>query len=103
MKLTICNDCHYIDKKTQKICVKCKSQNLDYATRVIGYLKRITSFGSGRRKEHARRIYHNMHKAKKKQTHADISVPANMAAQPKSTQARMTASAKKTKTNSEDH
>jgi hypothetical protein len=42
-------------------------------------------------------------KAKKKQTHANISVPANMAAQPKSTQARMTASAKKTKTNSEDH
>ncbi len=58
VKVTICNDCKHIDKKTQSRCQKCHSKNIDYATRVIGYLKRITSFGSGRRKEHSSRKYH---------------------------------------------
>ena len=58
VKITICNDCNHIDKKTQTKCQKCHSKNIDYATRVIGYLKRITSFGSGRRKEHSSRKYH---------------------------------------------
>jgi anaerobic ribonucleoside-triphosphate reductase len=58
VKVTICNDCQYIDKKTRYECKKCHSKNIDYATRVIGYLKRITSFGQGRREEHSRRKYH---------------------------------------------
>jgi ribonucleoside-triphosphate reductase len=62
VKSTICNDCEYIDKKTKHSCSRCGSENIDYATRVIGYLKRVTSFGSGRRKEHDRRAYHRIHK-----------------------------------------
>jgi ribonucleoside-triphosphate reductase len=58
VKITICNDCGYIEKQTKEHCVKCGSKAIDYATRVIGYLKRITSFGSGRREEHGRRCYH---------------------------------------------
>lgn len=58
VKITICNDCGHIDKQTQDKCFKCGSTAVDYATRVIGYLKRITSFGSGRREEHNRRHYH---------------------------------------------
>lgn len=58
VKVTICNECGYIDKQTKPNCTTCKSTDIDYATRVIGYLKRITSFGGGRRQEHARRHYH---------------------------------------------
>jgi ribonucleoside-triphosphate reductase len=58
VKVTICNQCDAIDKRTLTCCSKCGSDNIDYATRVIGYLKRVTSFSSGRRKEHSRRHYH---------------------------------------------
>ncbi|MBN8541197.1 MAG: anaerobic ribonucleoside-triphosphate reductase [Deltaproteobacteria bacterium] len=57
VKTTICNDCEHIDKRTTQSCSRCGSKNIDYATRVIGYLKRVTAFGSGRRKEHDRRAY----------------------------------------------
>lgn len=63
VKSTICNDCEYIDKKTVSQCRKCGSINLDYATRVIGYLKRISSFSAGRRKEHTLRAYHRLQAA----------------------------------------
>lgn len=62
VKITICNDCHHIDKKTRTECSKCHSMNIDFATRVIGYLKRITSFGKGRRIEHEKRKYHRLQK-----------------------------------------
>ncbi|MFZ3230687.1 MAG: anaerobic ribonucleoside-triphosphate reductase [Pseudobdellovibrio sp.] len=58
IKVTVCNDCEYIDKRTQQKCSKCGSKNIDYATRVIGYLKRITSFSKARRVEHNARQYH---------------------------------------------
>ena len=60
VKSTICNDCHFVNKETKQICTKCGSKNIDYATRIIGYLKRITSFGQGRRKEHELRSYHSI-------------------------------------------
>lgn len=41
---TVCNDCGYISKHTLDVCPHCGSKNLDYLTRVIGYLKRISSF-----------------------------------------------------------
>lgn len=58
VKVTVCNDCQHIDKKTSDVCPKCHSDDVDYATRVIGYLKRVSSFSSHRQKEHARRYYH---------------------------------------------
>ena len=64
VKITICNDCHAIDKKTRTECPKCHSKNIDFATRVIGYLKRITSFSQGRRQEHNLRKYHRLPKEK---------------------------------------
>ena len=57
IKVTICNDCEHINKKTEYHCVKCDSRNVDHATRVIGYLKRITSFSKDRQKEAAKRYY----------------------------------------------
>lgn len=58
IKVTICNDCNHIDKRTLNECSKCHSKNIDYATRVIGYLKRISNFSSARQKEHSLRHYH---------------------------------------------
>lgn len=54
---TICNDCGHIDKRYLKECPKCGSKNVDYATRVIGYLKRISNFSQARQKEASRRFY----------------------------------------------
>lgn len=54
---TICNDCNNIDKRYLKECPKCGSKNIDYATRIIGYLKRISNFSEARQKEAAKRFY----------------------------------------------
>ncbi|NJB83040.1 anaerobic ribonucleoside-triphosphate reductase [Wenyingzhuangia aestuarii] len=58
IKLTVCNDCNHIDKRTLYACSSCGSSNVDHATRVIGYLKKVSNFSSGRQKEHALRYYH---------------------------------------------
>ena len=55
---TICNDCGHIDKRYLKECPICHSKNVDYMTRIIGYLKRISNFSQGRQEEAHRRYYH---------------------------------------------
>ena len=55
---TICNDCGHISKHKLDHCPICNSTNLDYATRVIGYLKRISNFSEARQREASKRIYH---------------------------------------------
>lgn len=54
---TICNDCGHIDKHCLNECPACGSKNLDYATRVIGYLKRVSCFSKARREEAKKRAY----------------------------------------------
>ena len=54
---TVCNDCGYISKDTLTVCPKCGSHNLDYLTRVIGYLKRVSSFSEMRQEEAEHRFY----------------------------------------------
>lgn len=54
---TICNDCGYISKHTFDHCPKCGSSNVDYATRIIGYLKRISNFSAARQIEADNRAY----------------------------------------------
>lgn len=58
VKITICNACEQIDKRTLSECSSCGSTDIDYGTRVIGYLKRVSAFSVGRRKEHHLRHYH---------------------------------------------
>lgn len=58
VKITICNACEQIDKRTLSECSSCGSEDIDYGTRVIGYLKRVSAFSAGRRKEHHLRHYH---------------------------------------------
>ena len=54
---TVCNDCGYISKDTLDVCPKCGSKNLDYLTRIIGYLKRVSSFSEPRQREEHVRAY----------------------------------------------
>ena len=54
---TLCNECGHIDKRHLKECPHCHSHNVDYLTRVIGYLKRVSNFSVDRQKEAARRYY----------------------------------------------
>ena len=57
IRITICNECNHIDKRTNWYCSKCGSKDIDHATRVIGYLKRVSAFSSDRQKEHTLRHY----------------------------------------------
>ena len=54
---TICNDCGHIDKRYLHKCPKCQSENVDYMTRIIGYLKRVSNFSMPRQAEAHRRFY----------------------------------------------
>src|SRR5574344_1451719 len=54
---TICNDCGHIDKRYLKECPHCHSKNVDYMTRIIGYLKRVSNFSKARQEEAYRRYY----------------------------------------------
>ena len=54
---TICNDCGHISKHRMDHCEKCGSKNIDYLTRVIGYLKRVSAFSEARQKEAKKRYY----------------------------------------------
>ncbi len=54
---TICNDCGHIDKRYLKECPCCHSKNVDYLTRVIGYMKRVSNFSKPRQQEAAKRFY----------------------------------------------
>ena len=56
---TVCNDCGHIDKRYLKECPVCHSKNVDYLTRVIGYMKRVSSFSEARQEEEHRRYYAN--------------------------------------------
>ena len=61
---TVCNDCGHIDKRYLHECPVCHSKNVDYLTRVIGYMKRVSSFSQGRQEEAARRYYARMEEGK---------------------------------------
>jgi ribonucleoside-triphosphate reductase len=58
---TVCNNCGHIDKRNLRECPSCKSKNLDYLTRIIGYMKRISNFSQPRQQEAAQRYYASVH------------------------------------------
>ena len=59
---TVCNDCGHIDKRYLHRCPKCGSDNTDYLTRIIGYLKRVSNFSEARQKEAKERYYASVSK-----------------------------------------
>lgn len=54
---TVCNDCGHIDKRYIHECPHCQSKNVDYLTRIIGYMKRVSNFSAPRQEEAHRRFY----------------------------------------------
>ena len=54
---TLCSDCGNISKHYLKNCPKCGSSNISFVTRIIGYLKLVTSFSEARQKEESERYY----------------------------------------------
>ena len=56
-KNTVCNECGHISKDTLEECPHCHSHNVDYLTRIIGYLKRVSSFNEARQVEEHMRYY----------------------------------------------
>lgn len=54
---TVCRDCGNISKHKLNKCPKCGGEHLDYATRIIGYLKLVSSFSEARQKEESQRYY----------------------------------------------
>lgn len=57
VKNSACRKCGYISKHTLKECPHCGSDELDYYTRIIGYLIKVNSFNEGRQIEEKHRIY----------------------------------------------
>ena len=57
--ITCCEekDCGYIDKRTLDHCSRCGSKNVTHATRVIGYLRKISNYSPERQKEADKRFY----------------------------------------------
>ena len=54
---TICDDCGYISKHYVKECPHCHSKNVDYLTRVIGFLVRVSTMSKERQEEARKRYY----------------------------------------------
>lgn len=54
---TVCNQCGYISKHKLDKCPKCGSEDVDYLTRIIGYLKRVSKWSEARQKEFVTRYY----------------------------------------------
>jgi len=54
---TVCNVCGHIDKNNLKTCPKCNSHDIDYLTRIIGYMKRVSNFSQSRQLEANKRHY----------------------------------------------
>ena len=54
---TVCNKCGHISKHHLDHCEVCGSEDVDWLTRIIGYLKRIGNFSEARQIEAAIRAY----------------------------------------------
>ena len=55
-----CDDCGYITKHPIKVCPKCGGSHITPYTRIIGYLRPITAFGSDRKIEAEERTYNTL-------------------------------------------
>lgn len=54
---TICDDCGFITKHYVNECPNCHSKNIDYLTRVIGFLVRVSTMSKERQAEAKKRYY----------------------------------------------
>ena len=52
-----CKSCGHVVNAPIKKCPKCGSDNIDYWTRIIGYLRPVSAFSEARKTEQRKRIY----------------------------------------------
>jgi ribonucleoside-triphosphate reductase len=52
-----CNDCHHTVNAPITECPKCKSKNISYWTRIIGYLTKVDNWSKARQIEQKQRTY----------------------------------------------
>lgn len=52
-----CKDCGHVVNAPIEKCPKCGSKNIDYWTRIIGYLRPVSAFSNPRKIEQKKRIY----------------------------------------------
>ena len=52
-----CKDCGHVVNAPIKECPICKSKNIDYWTRIIGYLRPVSAFSNPRKIEQEHRVY----------------------------------------------
>ncbi len=55
-----CEDCGHIVNIPVKECPKCRSKNISYATRIIGYLTKVKNWNSNRQKEFETRMFNHL-------------------------------------------
>ena len=69
---TVCNKCKHIDKQKLNVCPCCGSEDIDYLTRIIGYMKRVSNFSLGRQKEASKRYYAKDIREKEKEIEVEV-------------------------------
>jgi ribonucleoside-triphosphate reductase len=58
--MTECNDCGKIVNAPINECPECHSKNLNYYTRIIGYLTAVKNWNDGRKKEFETRVFNRV-------------------------------------------
>jgi anaerobic ribonucleoside-triphosphate reductase len=49
--MTVCTDCAHVTMGLMEACERCKSQNLDYISRITGYLQAVSGWNEGKKQE----------------------------------------------------
>jgi anaerobic ribonucleoside-triphosphate reductase len=49
--MTVCKDCAHVTMGLMEACEKCNSDNLDYISRITGYLQAVSGWNAGKRQE----------------------------------------------------
>ncbi|MDI6885762.1 MAG: anaerobic ribonucleoside-triphosphate reductase [archaeon] len=49
--MTVCTDCSYVTMGLMEECEKCGSKNLDYISRITGYLQAVSGWNEGKKQE----------------------------------------------------
>jgi ribonucleoside-triphosphate reductase len=55
-----CDDCGHIVNAPVNECPKCHSNNISYATRIIGYLTKVKNWNDSRKKEFETRVFNHV-------------------------------------------
>lgn len=49
--MTVCMDCSHVTMGLKEECEKCHSTNLDYISRITGYLQSVSGWNEGKKQE----------------------------------------------------